>query len=75
MPAAVFVEWQQWHGRHGFPVDRILWAVAVVGSYLGATWGGKANPSDLFPRLESRGSKNARIRAWLERAGKEVNGG
>jgi hypothetical protein len=72
MPAADFIAWRRWRGRHGFPVDRLVWGLALVGEYLGATWGGKLRAEQLIPKLESRDVKNAKIRAWLERVGREA---
>lgn len=66
MPAADVEAWRRWRARHGFPADRIAWATAIGASYVGATWGGKARPSDLMPKIENPADKRRRMRAFFD---------
>lgn len=66
MPASELVEWEQWHGRNGFPVERVVWGIALAAQYIGGVWGGKLQARDLVPRLESPDAKRRRIRAAFD---------
>lgn len=66
MPAAEFHEWRRWRSRHGFPIDRIVWATAIGAAYVGATWGGKAKAGDLIPKIENPADKKRRMLAFFD---------
>lgn len=49
MPAPQYEFWKAYQQRYGFPVDRVVWAIAKAGSAICRACGGKAKPQDLIP--------------------------
>ena len=39
---------------------------AVIGSYIGAVWGGKAKPSDLIPQYDRHDVKDENKLGWIQ---------
>lgn len=57
MPATEYDVWRDYHQRKGFPSDRLLWAVALVGSRLCNAWiskGSRYKAADFIPRFAHR---------------------
>lgn len=55
-------EWNEYRRRHGFPIDRLVWVVANVGSAIcqSIPWGPKIEPKDFVPRFR-RASVNLAV--------------
>jgi hypothetical protein len=60
--------WLAHRNRRGFPHERLAHGIANAGAYVGATWGGKAQPAELLLRLQrpARPEDLAAVKAWFE---------
>jgi hypothetical protein len=67
LTSAEFDAWHAYYHEYGFDADRIEWAVAAAGSYVGGTMGGKVNSRQLVPHFGPRLPVNVvAVRAWMD---------